>query len=308
MSHFRIACNLVAGKESNPVFTVIIPVFNDNAGLKNCLDALQDQSLPHNQFEVVVVDNGSEKNPQDLIKKYPFTKIVYEHTPGSYAARNAGISVANGDYLAFLDADCIPESGWLEEGKEILGTGTVKTLIGGEVKLIQSEKPTAVELYQCLVGFQQKENIESKRFTVTANLFVRRTDAIAIGPFEENLLSGGDRDWSWRAQELGFNIQYCASAVVKTKPRRTLLTAIRQARRVTGGRYYFQRLGLANNPLISKRLTPHRNSWEALKWLCNHPGLSHKDRIPVLTVSVIIKIAQIVELWRLKIGAKAERV
>ena len=289
------------------MISVIVPVFNDSKGLYKCLVALSRQTIGIQQCEVIVVDNGSKYSPKSIVDNYSFARLLIENTPGSYAARNKGISKAKGEFIVLLDADCTPMNDWLEQGVKELKQSPPKTIIGGQVKLIQSNNPSAVELYQCLVGSQQKENIQDRNFTSTSNLFVRYSGYIEIGPFEERLLSGGDRDWSWRAEELGYKIKYCPSAIIETLPRKNLRAAILQARRITGGRFHFEQLGLKSNSYLTQHLAPHRNSWQSFVWICKHSNLSSFNRTRVLFVAIIVKIAQVIERWRLKFGATTER-
>ena len=289
------------------MISIIVPVYNDREGLKRCMDALSSQTIDPQQFEVIVVDNGSECSPEAIVGNYAFAKLFVENTPGSYAARNKGVSKAKGEYLAFLDADCIPENDWLEQGIKELKRSAPNTIIGGDVKLIQSRMPGTVELYQCLVGFQQKEHIQQRKFTSTADLFIRHTGYFEIGPFEERLLSGGDANWSWRAIKLGFTIKYCPVAIVETLPRKTLRAAILQARRITGGRFQIEQLGHKSNSFDTQYLSLRRNSWQSFVWICKHPDLSLVNRARVLYVAIILKLVQIIERWRLKYGAAAER-
>ena len=292
---------------SNHSISLIIPVYNDQSGLDSCLRALGDQSLPCQQFEVIVVDNASQPE-MELPKDANLNCILKTcEKPGSYAARNVGVRIANGEVIAFLDADCLPEKDWLEQGLKAVQDTPPKTLIGGEVQLTLSEKPTAVELYQCLTGFGQQYNIEQQGFSATANLFVRREQALLIGEFNENLLSGGDREWSWRARALGFDIKFSPGAQVATAPRKSLSAAIKQARRIAGGRYHFRKLSVVDSPRDEKGLAPRRSAWKATWWILTQGDLSLKDRSRVFSVAVTLKLVQMIESFRLKKGASPER-
>ena len=218
-----------------------------------------------------------------------------------------GVRIASGEVIAFLDADCLPEKDWLEQGLNAAQASPPKTLIGGEVQLTLSEKPTAIELYQCLTGFEHQYNIEQLSFSATANLFVKREQLLLIGEFNENLLSGGDREWAWRARALGFNIKFFPSAQVTTTPRKSLGAAIKQARRIAGGRYHFRKLSVADSPWDETGLAPRRGAWKATWWLLTHADLSLKDRSRVFSVAVTLKLVQIIETIRLKKGASPER-
>ena len=105
--------------------SVIVPVFNDHKGLKTCLDSLSNPIIGSQQFDVDIVDSGSECTPEATVRNYSFAKLFVENTSGSYAGRNKGISKAK--YLAFLDADSIPENDWLEQGIKELKRSTPNT-------------------------------------------------------------------------------------------------------------------------------------------------------------------------------------
>jgi len=90
-----------------PTFSVIIPVHNDWAPLRTCLESLASQENPPS-FEVIVVDDGSTEEAPESIRSwsnsYPLTIITQPHA-GISAARNRGIRVCNGSFLLFIDAD-----------------------------------------------------------------------------------------------------------------------------------------------------------------------------------------------------------
>ena len=289
------------------LISIIIPVYNDPKGLKTCLKGISRQSKHLSETEVIVVDNASTIPLKSIIDAFPFAFYAYEEKPGSYAARNKGMSIAKGEYLFFLDADCIPEPDWLEKGIQCLQNHSENTLIGGEVNLPLSDKPTITELYQCTVGFQQQENIEERLFSVTANLFIKTKNALAIGSFDERILSGGDRDWCLKAVKKGFKVTYCPKAIVNTPARKSLRKAIIQARRVSGGRFQSEQLHLNQRSDTDQTFKPHKNSWQAIIWIFQQKNLTYVQRIQVFFVASILKSVAVIERWRLKFGAKPER-
>ncbi len=286
--------------------SIIIPVYNDQQGLDICLQHIQQQVMPFTCFEVIIVDNGS--SPAICINdQYSFTfSLINCEKPGSFSARNAGVQVASGEIIVFLDADCKPDKNWLEQGTQAILNCSVPCIVGGEVTLTLSEHPTAVELYQCLTGFGQKENIERKKFTTTANLFVRKEEFLQLGCFNESLLSGGDAEWSWRAEKFDIEIIYCASAIVHTAPRKSIKAAILQARRIAGGRYNFQKLGLVGTAK-HKKLAPRRTSWESILWLLSRTELSAFNRLKVISVAVLLRSVRVFEKLRLQMRRPPER-
>ena len=292
---------------SLPLVSVIIPVFNDQNGLNVCIQYLCDQDFDSSQFEIIVVDNGSNTLPQIASNCTVTIKLIVCNTPGSYAARNTGAKIARGKILAFTDADCMPCPEWLKNGTAALGDMDRNCIVGGEVELIQFEQPTTVELYQCLTGFAQKENIQLRRFSATANLFVYKDHFKRVTPFDESLLSCGDREWCWRAEKLGFTLIYEPSATVKTYPRKSLQSAVRQARRVAGGRYHLRSLGIADSAVRKLQLGQRRSAVIAMKWIFAQSRISYWDRLRLLTVAAFLRLIQSLETLRLQLGGQPER-
>lgn len=87
-----------------PKVTVIIPTYNRAAFLKEAIDSVLDQDF--NDFELIVVDDGSTDLTAHLLLSYRQSiRVVQTDRMGVSTARNAGISVAKGEYIAFLDSD-----------------------------------------------------------------------------------------------------------------------------------------------------------------------------------------------------------
>lgn len=285
--------------------SVIIPAFNDQAGVNRCLQGLAAQTWPQDALEVVIVDNGSSP-PLAIERDHPFTvRLIRCATPGSYAARNAGVKVAAGSVLAFLDADCWPDPDWLAQGIRSLGEGAGRAVVGGEVVISKPHEPTAVALYQWVMGFGQESNVREKRFSATANLFCTRAQFDAVGPFDERLLSGGDREWCWRAIAHAHEVCYAPDAIIRTAPRSSLRGAIRQARRVAAGRRGLRALELTHQGHAA--LAKQRSAWQSVKWILSNRQLGMWDRLRVLWVATLIRGAAAVERFRLALGARAER-
>lgn len=288
-----------------PFVSVIVPVFNDQSGIDRCIEALTTQSYPQDRYEIIVVDNNSEPRIRLKNKAGFYVQLLWCGTAGSYAARNQGISVSRGEILAFTDADCVPYSEWIKKGVTALLDGGSDCVVGGEVLFDAPKSKQATELYQYVVGFLQKENINERKFTATANLFSYRKEFDRIGLFNTHLLSGGDREWCYRARQHGAKIVFCEKAVVVTSPRTELSAAIRQARRIAGGRAQLRRSSQTVFP--ADRTKPRKGPFSAAGWILKQKQLSLWDRLRVLFVASLIKVAHMLEVLRLKLGGNPER-
>jgi len=225
----------------NKIFSeisIIIPVFNDQAGLEKCLESLSVQTYPGKYYEIIVVDNGSDEN----IDLTSFSSVLNirvekEKMQGSYIARNKGITVAKGDIFAFIDSDCIAEPDWLEKGVEFLKNSENVGLVGGKVNFmfLDPEKPNLYELYDSITYFDQERNITRAHFGLTGNLFTYRKVVDVVGSFNEKLKSGGDREWGQRVHDKGYQLIYGESALVWHPARFSFDQIYRKTVRVSGG-------------------------------------------------------------------------
>jgi len=204
------------GKIPSPFVSVIVPVYNDPARLKTCLQALEEQTYPKDGYEVIVVDNGSDESIEPVVAHFPQAKAAYEAHPGSYAARNTGIAGAKGDVLAFTDSDCIPASNWIESGVAVLLRVPNCGIIGGQLvpSFEKPEHPTAIELYEVIMYYCQERFVNGVKFSVTANLFTFKHIFEHVGNFKSTLKSGGDREWGQRVAPFGYQFM-CAGEVVE---------------------------------------------------------------------------------------------
>lgn len=225
---------------SDPFVSVIIPVYQDRGRLEHCLDHLAQQTYPSSRYEVIVVDNGSDNYDrlQTLVSQYGNAKLVQEPTPGSYAARNRGISVAQGDLLAFTDADCLPSPTWIDRGVTCLVHHPDCGAVGGRIEMFYAnpDQVTLADLYDRVIfGFPYREMLEGYGGMITANLFTRRSVIEKIGPFAAHLKSFGDQEWGMRVRAAGYGQIYEDEAWVAHPVRGTFQTVARKKIRCSGG-------------------------------------------------------------------------
>ena len=89
--------------------SIIIPVYNVEPYIAKCLDSCLQQDLPADEYEIIVVNDGSPDNSvvivKDYMQRYLNVRLVNRENGGLSAARNTGLAHANGYYVAFLDDD-----------------------------------------------------------------------------------------------------------------------------------------------------------------------------------------------------------
>jgi len=98
-----------------PIVTVIIPAFNAENTIEHCLKALENQTYPSTNCEVIVVDDSSSDKTRDKIKSAKNVILLSQKKSGPAVARNIGAENAKGELLLFTDADCVPKNDWIEK-------------------------------------------------------------------------------------------------------------------------------------------------------------------------------------------------
>lgn len=204
---------------SAPHISVIVPHFNQTESLALCLDSLGRQTFSRANFEVIVADNGSfdQEALAAALSRFPAAKLVHESRKGAAHARNAAIAAAQGRLFAFIDSDCVADESWLAEGARSLDG---MDLSGGEVVVtaVNEDRLSAVEAFEKVFAFRQRDYIARKKFSVTANLFVKREVVEAVGPFRHGVSE--DVDFCRRAAALGFRLAFNARSIIGHPARR----------------------------------------------------------------------------------------
>lgn len=290
-----------------PFLSIIIPVYNDAESLKICLRAVSKQTYLQNNFEVIIVNNGLDKlenlNELGLIKNL---RINSEPKQSQFAARNNGVKSATGNILVFTDADCVPESQWLEEGVKCLLSQKGCGIVGGAVHfLFEEDSPNIIELYDSLFFLQQKRYVEEIGFAVTANLFTFKEIFNECGLFDERLKSGGDGEWGKRVYGSGYQVLYAPNAAVCHPARSNLSILLKKIRRVTGGKYI--RENRASESVYRFWKTNVQEMLFGINRIIRLEGIKLLPKTRLLLIEIVVQLSKMHELFKLKQGKIPER-
>jgi len=99
------------------MISVIIPTFNEEENIAQCLVSLRHQTVPRSEYEIIVVDGGSKDRTCEITQKYA-DRVFVQTSRKVGGARNDGIMAATGDVVATTDADCIIPPTWIETIKK----------------------------------------------------------------------------------------------------------------------------------------------------------------------------------------------
>jgi len=172
----------------------IIPVWNGEAYLAAAIESVLGQSQP--PLELIVVDDGSTDDTPDVIRSFAGrVGTVRQENAGHGAARNAGLQVAQGDFVAFLDADDLWHPGKLERQLAAFAEHPGLGLCFSWLRNFSGEPPA----WDTETG----DTVVPGYSSVTA--LVRRSVFDEVGMFDASLRHGGDRDLFMRAAEHGLD-------------------------------------------------------------------------------------------------------
>jgi GT2 family glycosyltransferase len=204
-----------------PAVSVVVPTARPASVVAGCLEALADQTLPADSFEVVVVDDGGPE-PEgldrlaDTLSGRLGVQVLHRPNGGPSAARNDGVAVARAPLLAFTDDDCRPEPGWLEAVVAPL-EGPGGRAAGGHVVngFPDNRFASASQLVLDLAFGYYHDEPGRAAFLVGNNMALRAADLDAVGGFPADVRQGEDRELSERLRAAGVELVAVPDAVVR---------------------------------------------------------------------------------------------
>ena len=191
----------------NPnTISVIIPVYNGARYIATALDSVFSQN--YNDIEVIVVNDGSTDNSENIIKLYNIRYLKQENM-GVAVARNNGIKLSKGEFLAFLDQDDV----WLPEKlslqfNQFINQKNLGYLLSHQILHLENgfAKPhwlKSEQLNQPIIGY------------LPSTLMVRTEIFKKIGYFNDKFDIGSDSEWFFRAKELNIEMKIMPEVLVK---------------------------------------------------------------------------------------------
>ncbi|HRV93087.1 MAG TPA: glycosyltransferase [Anaerolineae bacterium] len=213
--------------------SVIIPSYNSAGTIGDLLEALADQQWSE-PWEIIVADNGSSDQTLAIVAYYqnclPNLKIVVSsEIRGAGHARNRGAEIAQGDYLAFCDADDIVGCGWVAAMGQALSR---YDFVAGRLEAQELNEPWVNKSRSCPQqnGLQQYNYPPFLPHAASCNLGVKAAIHRAVGGYDENLFKLQDTDYCWRIQLAGTELHFVPNALVHYRLRSSMSGILRQAR------------------------------------------------------------------------------
>jgi len=171
----------------NISISVIVPTHNSELTIKACLDSLNSQSIPREEYEIIVVDDGSNDNTVDLAKTCLVNNILSIKHCSVGTSRNIGAKSSKGKIIAFLDSDCRASKRWLETISRNLSS---KKAITGPILNGNPQSLIAwAEYFVEFGGYYRKNKISKIRFIPGCNQALTRETFFKTSGFSDEWLS-----------------------------------------------------------------------------------------------------------------------
>jgi glycosyltransferase involved in cell wall biosynthesis len=208
--------------------SVIIPVYNRKDSIEPCLESVLNQDF--SDYEVIVIDDGSTDGTKDILKKYANRVRLHFHetNQGVSESRNQGIRLAQSNFIAVTDSDCVVEPTWLKELIKPFSSDDKLMIVGGKVSDSASRSYWQT-VNRGLHTFVSHKSQYVKQ-VVGCNLAFRR-EFIGQNLYDYRLrfAAGDDTELCWRCRSLGFKVYYTQEARVTHFHRASLKGSVIQA-------------------------------------------------------------------------------
>lgn len=193
-------------RETPPKVSLIITTFNNEQTIDECLKSVFELNYPKDLLEVIVVDGGSKDSTAKIAEKYPAKVIVKpSNAPAAY---NYAMKIANGDFVAIVDADVKVEKDWLNRLTKHLKDPQVAGVGGGiETWNHQNVLPRCVG-YDIKYRYSRLLKNSSIKRLATMNLLLRRSVLEDVGGFDESLPTQYDTDLGNKITNKGYRLVF----------------------------------------------------------------------------------------------------
>jgi cellulose synthase/poly-beta-1,6-N-acetylglucosamine synthase-like glycosyltransferase len=195
-----------------PRASVVICAYNAASTIEDNLDSLARLNYPN--YEVIVVNDGSQDDTAQIVAKYPF-KLISVRNGGLSAARNLGWRAATGEIVAYTDADTRVDPDWLSYlvqpflTTDAVGVGGPNVVPGDDGWISQCVARSPGGPTHVLLNDTEAEHIPG------CNMAFRRCALAEVGGFDPTYTKAGDDvDICWRLQERGWHLAFSPSALV----------------------------------------------------------------------------------------------
>lgn len=209
-------------------YSVIIPAYNAERTLSLTLEALRRQTVPREEYEVIVVDDGSTDGTAEVARAYG-VRLIRQQNQGPAAARNVGVREARGEIVLFTDSDCEPREDWIEKLTAPFADPEVVGAKGAYLTRQRSLMARFVQLeyedrYDRMARFAQIDFIDTYSAAYRRAVFLANRGFDTIFP----TASVEDQEFSFRLAQKGYKMVFVPDARVYHLHDETLTQYVRR--------------------------------------------------------------------------------
>jgi len=193
--------------------SVIIPVYNGGDKLQKCVSALQRQKTSRT-YELIVVDDGSTDEGIKKIRENGF-RVLRQANQGPAAARNLGVTNANGKIVLFTDADCEPKEDWIEQMVRSLEDPSISAVKGSYLTKQKEVVPRFIQIeYESKYERMKKDRYIDFIDTYAAGFKIE--DFLRVGEYDTQFTTASveDQEFSFRMWDKGYRMVFNPAAKV----------------------------------------------------------------------------------------------
>jgi cellulose synthase/poly-beta-1,6-N-acetylglucosamine synthase-like glycosyltransferase len=195
-------------------FSIVVPAYNSAATMAECLAALNQQTVSREEYEVIVVDDGSTDATAEIASNLGAV-VLRQANSGPAAARNTGIAGAHGDVVLFTDSDCMPVRGWIEQ---MIAPLQDHQIVGVKGVYRTRQRNWTARFIQVEYEDRYDHTARSKHvdFIDTYSAGYRRDVLLASGGFDTSFpyASVEDQELSFRLAEAGHQMVFVPEGIV----------------------------------------------------------------------------------------------
>jgi GT2 family glycosyltransferase len=268
-----------------PFFSIIIPTCSRPVPLASCLESIACLDYPHECFEVIVVDDGSNTPPLDVVASFRSrmnVKLLTQQHAGPAAARNRGAASALGDFFVFTDDDCLPDRDWLR-ALAAQFSATPEALVGGRTLNALAENLYSATSQAIIdVVYEHFNTDGGALFFASNNFAVPAVGFRKVGGFDEKFITSEDREFCDRWVHQGYRMTYAPEVLNYHAHPLTLRTLWQQHFGYGRGAFCFHR---ARHLRYGARISPDRKFY--FKLLSN-PSFTESGRRRALALTALV--------------------
>jgi len=189
--------------------SAIIPVYNGERYLAEAIESVLAQE--HNSLELIVVDDGSRDGSAAIARRFPAVRYRYQPNGGIGAARNLGLQLARGRFIAFLDADDVWAPGKLAAQVQAFAADPRLDIVSGHVEQFRS--PDLDEVTARRIRFP-RELLPGYSFGA---MLIKREAFLRVGPVSTVRTKAECVDWCLRATDLGLRVAMLPDVLLRRR-------------------------------------------------------------------------------------------